>query len=134
MASLFPTGVSYATAEDIAAVRDLSERETEIATYLVGYASAFLRSRVTNLVTWLNSGLLEPDVARLAVIEMVLPVLINKERVSSETTGPLTVRYAESLASGIDVTDRIVGMVTPGGAAAVTKRRLIGSLNVRSVL
>lgn len=85
-----------------------------LAGHLVRAASALLRQQVPDLQGNVTSGKIDPEVAALAVTNMVLRVMRNPRGLRAETTGPFSRTYDTSAAAGLlVVTDDDMAAVTP---------------------
>lgn len=108
----------------------LTTAQQAVADRLVVYASALVRARFANIDTRIAAGTLDPALARLAVVQMVIRVLRNPELVRSKSIDDYTVTYAEEgLAAELEITNaetrllrsrtvKRVGIIRPPAAIA----------------
>lgn len=75
----------FATVDDVAATwRPLTDRETPVATTLIDHAHTLLYRHVPDLDDLIAAGELSTDLAKLAVVQMVVRVLRNPDAVRTE--------------------------------------------------
>jgi len=93
-------GVPFATADDVDVLRPLDTDERDRATVLLRYASAEIRRNQPDIDARIALGTLDPDLANLAAVQMVLRVLRNVDGVRQETVGPSAISYDPAQATG----------------------------------
>jgi hypothetical protein len=120
-------GVPFATADDVDVMRSLDSDERDRATVLLRYASAQIRKNLPDIDTRIASGALDPDLANLAAVQMVLRVLRNPDGVRQESVGPSAISYDNTQASGkVQFTADELALLAPAptgtGVGAATAR------------
>lgn len=98
----------FATADDVAALRPLSDAEMPRVTVLLGYASAYIRQQVPGIDARITASTLDSSLPRMVTVMAVLRGLQQVAatpgaKSESTTTGPYThsVTYAEAVGSGL---------------------------------
>lgn len=95
--------------------RPLTSDEFTVAMTLCSRAMALLRAHDPDVDARVDSGRLHEDVVVSVVVEMVIRVLANPQRLDSETTGPFTPRWNVDNASGrLQVTAGDLAQLRPG--------------------
>lgn len=101
-----------------------------LAAALLRAASSIIRGRVPTVDTLIADGKLNPDLAALAAVSMVLRVMRNPGGLRSETVGPFSRTYDTTHAAGLLVlTEAEVGLLTPPASGAAAAR--VGTIMMR---
>ena len=93
-------GAPFASPDDVDALRPLDPDERGRAGVLLGYASALIRKSAPDIDTRIAAGALDPDLARMVAVDMVIRVLRNPDGVRQETVGPSSISYDTTAAPG----------------------------------
>lgn len=93
-------GAPFATADDVNALRPLDDEDRALASTLLVYGAALMRRNQPDLDARIASGALDPDLAKLVAVQMVIRVLRNLDGVRQETVGPSSITYDPSQAVG----------------------------------
>ena len=93
-------GAPFATADDVDALRPLDSEDRALAGTLLVYGAALIRRKQPDIDARIASGELDPDLAKLVAVQMVIRVLRNLDGVRQETVGPSSITYDPSQAIG----------------------------------
>lgn len=97
----------------------MTAAQVQLTNALLRAASVLVRSRYPSADAQIVAGLIDPDVAALAVTNMVLRVLRNPDGLRSETIGPFSRTYDTGAAAGlIVISDDEEPVFAPPAAAA----------------
>lgn len=108
----------------------MTTAQVQLTTALLRAASALVRSRYPSVDAQIAAGLINPDVAALAVTNMILRVLRNPDGLRSETIGPFSRTYDTGAAAGLLVIsdDESPIFAPPAGAGNFS----IGTIRVQA--
>ena len=126
---------SLATVDDVATamLRTLDTDETALATALLPRASWLVRQERPGLDTLIADNVLDADVVKGVVAEMVARVLRNPDGWRQKATGPFSGTYDVNVASGyLTITDNDRPML--GLTTADQRTRRVGTIRMRPTL
>lgn len=125
-------GESFADTEDLKLRRALSVTEEPTAEELLAEASARLRQRVPSIDERLASGALDPVIPRGVVCRMVIDVLNNPDRFTTEQVEDAVYRFDTQLVRQQMVpTESELADLRPAASSSSTRARTIDTPPVR---
>jgi len=108
-------GAPFATADDVDALRPFrDEDERAVADVLLVYGAPLIRKKQPDIDARIANGTLDPLLAQLVAVQMVIRVLRNLDGVRQETVGPSSITYDLTEAIGrLTVTDEDLATIAP---------------------
>jgi hypothetical protein len=107
-------GAPFATIDDVDALRPLDADERAVAEVLLLYGAPLIRKKQPDIDARIAAGTLDPLLAQLVAVQMVIRVLRNLDGVRQETVGPSSITYDMSQAVGqLVVTDDDLATLAP---------------------
>ena len=107
-------GAPFATTDDVNALRPLDADERAVAEVLLVYGAPLIRKKQPDIDARIANGTLDPLLAQLVAVQMVIRVLRNLDGVRQETIGPSSITYDMSQAVGqLVVTDDDLATLAP---------------------